>query len=330
MTSSFPYNDVFSKIANNLTWADACHWGSACKSLLTASERAPYWWDQFVKEKIPFVEGKNRNLKSDFGTLYPITLSGRIIEQFFGEIVGEIPTISVEWFNRLSQPESYEKKEIMAKNWALILEPPALRRRFAKHLSVTLDANGNLRIFPRMKKDAATATETEFVIPFTLSNFRILCCYPLSGGENKPIFDWSESSDAPFQFCPPPTTKVIPHLMRKLSPREMFIKHALDQQKEIESKGFKTTTTRVWALYNTVQILKNRTCPASAKPLSFVRTFDHTKLQPKISTPFIIGRYEPKKGLQILEKSDASSYVGATPSISIEAKTEEEQNKIDF
>jgi hypothetical protein len=330
MTTSFSNKDVFSTIASNLTSADVCHWGLACKSLAEAADQPVIWWQHFVKEKIPFVDRKDSDYKKEFKILQPITLSGRIIEQFFGEIVGEIPKISLEWFNSLSRPESYDKKEIMAKSWALILEPPAIKRKFAKHLSATLDANGNLKIFPRMKKDLATATETQLVIPFTLSNFRILCCYPLSGGENKPVFDWGLSGDAPFQFCAPPTTKVIPHLMRKLSPSEMFFKHAPDQKKEIESKGFKTTTTRVRAFYNAVQILKDKTCLDSAKPLSFVRTFDHTKLQPEISTPFVIGRYEPQKGLQILEKSDASSYVGAIPSISVEAKTEEEQNKIDF
>lgn len=329
MTSLIPNNDVFTTIASNLTCVDVCRWSLACKSLLAASEQPVIWWDQFIKEKIPFVEGKDRDLKFDFKILYPITLSGKTIERFFGEIVGEIPKISLEWFNRLSQPDPYDKRETMHKNWDLIVEPPAIKRKFAKHLSATIDAIGNLKIFPRMKKNAATATETELVFPFTLINFRILCCYPLSGGEYKPIFDWGMSADAAFQFCELPPTKVNIHLMRKLSPSEMFLKHALDQKKEIKSKGFKATTTRVRSLYNAVQIFSAKTCLDSAKPLSFVRTFDHTKLQPKISIPYVIGRFVPKKGLQILEKSDASSYVGAVPSISAEAKTEE-QNKIDF
>ncbi len=308
--------------------ADVCHWGMSCKSLLTAYEQPAFWWEQFVKEKIPFIEGENRNLKSDFGILYPITLSGKTIERFFGEIVGEIPKISLECFNRLSQPDSYDGKEMMQKTWVLIVEPPAIKRRFPKHLSATVNANGILKIFPRLKKDAAVATETELVIPFTLMNLRMLCCYPLSGGEHKPVFDWTMSADAPFQYCPLPPTKVNLHLMRKVSPTVMFFKHALDQKKEIKSKGFRTTTTRVRALYNAVQILSGKTCLDSDKPLSFVRTYDNTKLQPKISTPHAVGRFVPKKGHQILETSDASSNVGAIPSISAEAKTEE-QNKID-
>src|SRR5436309_1990636 len=56
---------------------------------------APAIWEQVSeREGVPLVAGEGRNRKNDFGILYPVTISGKMIGEVFGKVVGKVPPIS--------------------------------------------------------------------------------------------------------------------------------------------------------------------------------------------------------------------------------------------
>lgn len=97
------YN-AFLHIMEFLETADIVHSAKVCKLWNAFIKESPsIWKGLFKKEGIPLVNGKDRDYREDFITLFPMTISGRKIGEVFGKIIGQIPEISEQVFNKLNE-----------------------------------------------------------------------------------------------------------------------------------------------------------------------------------------------------------------------------------
>ena len=305
----FQSQDLFEVATHSLSSADVCHLALVCKSWATAADMPGIWRQHFIRELIPFVEGDNRDYKADFKTLYPMTLSGRKIEKYFGQFIGKIPDLSLSWYQKLSQPDPFEPEKTFADNYVLIVEPQSIKRTFSKDCSAVLDDKGNLTVSLRVTaEETDSATETDVEIPFTLANLKTLTYCPLSGKKNLPAFYYGNDQAAFAKGAPGPT-KVNLYFMRKESVRRTLSKNPLWQKQFLEKEGFQMTPLKPRVLLNTIQILDSGACLDGEN--SYVCTADHGTLCGR-AIPFIIGRFAAGRGLKVIYKNDGFSH-GAVP-----------------
>ncbi len=312
----FQTQDAFESTTCVLSSTDVCNLGQVCKSWAEAADQPGIWRQHFLKEKIPFVEGSDRNYKGDFKILFPITLRGKKIEKFLGEFIGEIPKISLEWFNKLSEPDPFEPGKTMAESFVIVVEPQAIKRTFSKDVSATLDEQGYLAIALRESEEE---TETEIEIPFNLMNLKTLSYYPLLGKTNAPVFYHGSVKEA-FHHCPPSPGKVNLYFMRKVAPKQTLGKQACTQNTYLEKKGFQMVSLRTLALFNTVRILEEGAPPNRASPKSCVRTSDSLSVGCR-TTHYVIGNFIHRRGVEIICKNTGESYIGAIPAVPMAART---------
>ncbi len=311
----FQTQDAFEMAASHLSTEDICHAAQVCKSWAIAADQQGIWRQHFIKQFIPFVEGGGRDYKVDFQTLYPITLSGKTIEEFLGEFVGKMPELSLAWFNRLHDPDPFTPKLRICDTFVLVVEPVAIKRTFSKDVSAALDNQGNLAINLRVTfEETESATATDVEIPLTLPNLQTLTCNALSGKENAPVFYFG-SDPAAFYQCAPAAAKVKLYLMRKAPVRGTFFKNFQGQKEYLEQRGFQAASVKTRALYNSIHIHAKGTC--SDTDGLFVRTSD-TMVSGGKMRHINIGRFETGRGFEINGKEEYS-YIGAVPVASVEA-----------
>src|SRR5271155_2879953 len=101
---------------------------SVCKGWNESCKSQEIWLRLSVRERIPFVEGKDRDRRADFQVLYPITISGKRISRFLGELVGEIPLISAVVFSVLNAPDPFEDGKLMKDTWEFVVVYPLVKR----------------------------------------------------------------------------------------------------------------------------------------------------------------------------------------------------------
>lgn len=293
---------------------------SSCLNILSNDQNI--WLGQFAKEKMPLVESfpdQPRNYKQDFRVLFPITTSGSMIERLFGEMVGDIPRISVQLFDMLNQVDLFAgEKKTMGETFVFIVVPHLLKRTVSKEFPCSLDKEGNLTInkswgnssrddyswdgssdeeFPSAldKQDNLTINDPwenscsaqELMIPFSARNLNVLCSYPLERKETMLVF--MGSKDSVFNSCKPCANKVSVFFMR----REICCRNMSypDQKQVVEDLGFEVTSLTVRALFNAVCILTSGTCPdAQCSFENFARTSDVVEREARVFPSFIGAR----------------------------------------
>ena len=110
--------DLFLLIAEQADLPTIGRLALVCKLWNEFVNSSQLWKQLSEKEGIPLVEcrkGQERNLKSDFRILRSITISGKIISEFFGKMVAAVPPIQeailTDWLKRIpSKRENASKK----------------------------------------------------------------------------------------------------------------------------------------------------------------------------------------------------------------------------
>jgi hypothetical protein len=310
----FPNPDIFQYCSvKYLEPSDIAHAARVCKAWNQFQFSDQNLWKLlFEREGIPLVSSRNggeRNYRNDFKVLYPITISGKIISQFFGKVIEEVPPISEECFNELKQPDPFEKSKLKVENYVLIVMPTKIARTIDEETPLILDDLGNLIESP----DQNPAQKRELKIPFSLRNINVLCSYPLKGKENMPVFA-GDSEDEVFKQCAACPNEISVYFMRRYVVDLSRGKSYADQETLVKAEGFKVTPLRERVLFNFLKILQDGTCPDTSYPLTYVRSSDAVHFG---NNQLIVGGFLPRAGVFIIgDDVQDQVCVGVVPGVS--------------
>ena len=179
----FPHADLFTFAMGFLELRDIFSAAQVCKLWSDFSNDSRIWKRQSKIEGIPQVRSSTRRLrnpKADFIKLQPITISGRMICQYLGEFVGDIPCIDGEYVDALEEKDPFEDGKLKRETFVFIVEPHFIKR-FNDKEPPTLRKDGDLITCPNQ------ANERELLLPFSLTNLVILANNPLDGTNNMPV-----------------------------------------------------------------------------------------------------------------------------------------------
>jgi hypothetical protein len=287
------------------------------------------WYNLFIKQGISFVEGHDHSMyKNDFKTLYPMFISGAKISRFFGEVVRGPPDIRQELFNELEELDPFEKRELKKDAFVFVVIPSLIKRIAGDGTPLDLDAEGNLIELPLDQVQDGK----ELLIPFTPTNFTILCSYPLEGKGNMPVFEnrslVNEIWNACHAFAHSTSSKETSvHFMRRcavikwgkkttsaqacVAEDDMAFAHDYgvtysDQVRTACKMGFAVTNAHIRCLFNAVQILELGTC--SDILATNVRCPDVVRKVDKTTFLVSIYGFAPRVGMRIC--SCRYDYVG--------------------
>lgn len=266
--------------------------------------------------------------KNDFKTLYPMFISGAKISRFFGEVVRGPPDIRQELFNELEELDPFEKRELKKDAFVFVVIPSLIKRIAGDGTPLDLDAEGNLIELPLDQVQDGK----ELLIPFTPTNFTILCSYPLEGKGNMPVFEnrslVNEIWNACHAFAHSTSSKETSvHFMRRcavikwgkkttsaqacVAEDDMAFAHDYgvtysDQVRTACKMGFAVTNAHIRCLFNAVQILELGTC--SDILATNVRCPDVVRKVDKTTFLVSIYGFAPRVGMRIC--SCRYDYVG--------------------
>lgn len=299
--SPFQVYDTFLYIHRFLPSTDIVRNASVCK-VWNEFVGVPNTWKMITQaEKIPLVkskDGKERDYKSDFKILYPRTISWRMIDKYFGTCIGEMPFMSEDFFNKLSQQDPFDKEKKRDETFEYVVIPEFIKRKFGPNLAATVDENGILKITPRSPEDDNVIDE-ELLIPCKTRNIITLSYYPLAGIENGPVM-MEKADDDKFEDLDGCSNKMGIYFMRK----EVVGKGQdyLLQEKSIKEKGLDILPLNVRAMSNSIHILKSKECFDKAvtktSNWTFARVSDAFKIN---GTEFkwAIGGFIPDMGMRL-------------------------------
>lgn len=256
----FPDVDTFKHGVEYWEVADICHLSRVSKLWNDLIKNHQALWRQlFEREGIPPVNSvtdQPRDYREDFKTLYPITeVSGRTIREIFGEIDGKVPPISEDWFNRLKDPDPFEKEKSIGENYVFVVDPALIKR---KEAMLDLDESGNL--IERPKQEIEHSETQELKIPFSLKNIRMLCSYPLTGTQNMPVFSPISPIEVTNQCDSCPDRVHIYFMRRHIAEKSKGLSYP-DQKELVKREQLEVAPLRQRTLFNATMILKSGTCP---------------------------------------------------------------------
>ncbi len=146
-----------------------------------------FWSEIFIRDGIPRVQnfnGEVRNLEEDYKNLYRSTLSGRMIGQFIGKMVGPAGEIKADVYKRF-----------LREGGEFVVVPPKVERTVGKDFPFELNEQGTL---VKIEDPAPIEHGKVLTIPFDdFYNLNVLCEHPLSMGKRQGPFltpgDWNSS-----------------------------------------------------------------------------------------------------------------------------------------
>jgi hypothetical protein len=299
----FPDRDLFrSYSTKHLGLFDIARAAQVCKAWNQSFSDQSLWKLLFEREGIPLVcsinGGERNNYRDDFKVLYPITISGKIISQFFGKVIEEVPPISEECFNELNQPDPFEKGKSKVENYVLIVMPTKIARTVDKETPLALDDLGNLIVSPKQENELNLASKQELEIPFSLRNIKVLCSYPLKGKENMPVFNEGGSTAEVFEQCGACPNKINVYFMRRHIVDQSRGEHYADQEELVKAEGFEVTPLRERVLFNFLQILQDGTCPDARNPWTCARSPDTVHYGNDVYQS-VVGGFTPRDGVHV-------------------------------
>ena len=287
-------------------------------------------WEKRSKEEgIPLVAGTKRDREEDFKFLYPITLNGKTIQQYFGRVDGEIPDIDAAKFNTLvTQDDPWQAGIKRHHTFEVIVSPAHIIRPYDQALFNMLAKEGDLaEILPT----TGSNNIQEMRIPFGLKNRTLLAKYLFAKHANGPVIKYL-SPELMFKFFSEPNpsnltlTKTALYIMRKeVIGRDLSY---VDQQKLVKTHHLEITPLDIRLLSNTVGILKFGTCPDTEIP---AKTYARTSTLVQYSydnrdCPMVIGGFVPAIGLDVSTdyfSANAHNYDGVATGIPAEVQTSE-------
>ena len=297
--------ELFIQCAESLGAADFSRGARVCKLWHELFQDQGIWKSLSQREGIPLVEGNDRNYKEDFKILYPITLSGKTISQFFGESLGEIPRIRLEVFNRLQQRDPFDPQRSMQENYVFVVVPSKVAR--------PLDQNT-----PPPLSEAGEIAGPMLQIPFSLKNLKMLCEHPLIGHKHMPVFG-KDSYQPVFDQCGLCSDKVRVYFMRKRVADQTRSLPYLQQEGKARDQGLEVTPMLPRALYDAVCILRSGTCPDNRErePVTYARTSDLVRVG-NSTYPSEIGGFAPRAGADVNSSGYDYDLIGVAPGGSAE------------
>jgi hypothetical protein len=291
------------------------------------------WKYLFKKEGIPLVsstDGTERNYKKDFNELYPITLSGKIISQFIGEVVEEIPPISEGIFNELQRPDPYETEKLKKQTFIFVVSPSFVMRTVDQKTPLALNQLGNLIESSKQESEqtlANTTKKSKLHSPLSLKNIKVLCSYPLKRKENRPVFfDKYSNNDAIFTQCDTRPDIITVYFMRRNVIEKSKGMSYNEQQRLVKDKGFEVTPLRVRVLFDVVGILKDGTCPEARAPQLSYSCHPETVLFNNYIFHLAVGGFTLLGGLQVIPQLGNSTEFGVVPGVPAEVPTIDKGN----
>lgn len=256
----FPNRDTFLYYsAKYLELPDIAIAARVCKHWNQLFSDQNLWKALFKKEGIPLVissNGAERNCKEDFKTLYPITISGKIISQYIGKVVEKIPPISEKQFNELKEPDPYETGTLKGETFLFIVDPSFVMRTIDQETPLALDDLEN--------PETNTTEKSELKIPLSLKNINVLSSSPLKGKENMPVFVLFNPEV--LKQCNTRPDKISVYFIRKNVVDQSRGQPYAGQEKLVKDEGFEMPPLRIRVLFDTVVMLKNGTCPDASQP----------------------------------------------------------------
>jgi hypothetical protein len=322
MTSSistqgpFPHKDVFAHVMTFMKVSDFFNAACVCKlwkQFTDALAGDHSLWKVYSESKgIPMVSSKAgpRNCRSDFCVIYPMTtVSGEMMRKFFGEPVGEVPCISIDVFNKISQLDPFDSTKLQSETWEFVVEYPAVLRVLDESTPLALNKINNL-VDAAFEGEAQTPTR----IPLTLGNRMTLCNHPLMGKEHLPVFSFfNVQVVSQNDYCP---IKVNVYYQRKKIVDETSEMPYPQQEAFIKEIGLSVIPLGPIVLSYGVQILSSGAC--SDDNNSFARTSSSVSYGGKIYQS-CIGGFAPPGGVDIRSSHFDVDNFGVAVSIPAEA-----------
>jgi hypothetical protein len=255
------------------------------------------WKNASLREGVPVVEGKDRNYKEEFKFLRPITIGGKTIARYLGEIVGEVPRMRQDCFLELRDAKDFfEPAKFQRENYVVLVDPAFLKITTGPKRALKLDESGTLVEVP-MAERADMATE-ELIVPFSFKNLITLAEHPLAGKKKGRVFHPTPLAQV-LEQCNAPSDHNRIFIMR----REVVADNGqIAQRTNRRWKLIKVRQNRKEGLikvrprgfYNAIKILETGTCPDHSK--TYVRTAERIKMGYYVDNP-AIGGFVPNGGL---------------------------------
>jgi hypothetical protein len=315
--------DVTGYVMQFVEFADICRSSEVCKLWNQALESNCIWIHQYEKNGIPRVAGQNRNLKNDFKILYPITLSGKTIQKYFGKIDGKLPHIDPKKFDALvNQDDPWESGTKMHETFQVVVSPAYIIRPFDTLLVDLLTEKGDAaEILPVTESNSTP----EVKIPFGVKNRELLvrCLDTIRTHKNGPII----KSYLPnlLNQCSNPAKNTI-SFMRKEVVAQNF--SYVDKKKHVEDRNLEVISLGDRLLADTIAILESGTCSDSRKEGDCIGTFAVTSTIRKNKDVISIGDFTLGRGLllmfsSIIDSDDINGVdiFGVVPGVSAEVQS---------
>lgn len=253
------YN-ILQKTALYLEPKDIGRLGRVCKKYNAWLNKPDIWIQASEREGVPLVAGEKRNRRADFRILYPITISGRMIGELFGKVIGKVPPISEYCFDNFAQnmADPFETNKLFKDNFVVLVDPSLIERSVDKKTPLTIDKAGNLR-----EATPDEVVEQTLTIPFSLRNMYMLSKHPLKNKEDLPVF--RQDCRPTIELSTSYPNQVGVRIMRRSAlSKKMglcFDSQAASIQRFAPCQGFEPETVRRRALFDAVSILNTGTCP---------------------------------------------------------------------
>lgn len=219
------------------------------------------WKQVSIREGIPIVQGENRNYKNDFKFLRPITISGRIISKYLGEIVGDIPLMREDRFTELRYDfDPFQPIKKRKATFVVLVDPSKIRITVCRERPLALDDSGETLVeIPERQRDAIV--EEELTVPFSFKNLKMLATYPLAGMVHGCVFRPNSYKEV-FDQCNRPSDQNRILIMRRQAVKmNRSFGDTEGQKEEVSRQGLDIVTVRERAFFDAIQILRFGTCP---------------------------------------------------------------------
>ncbi len=313
-------SDLISGLPNDLTtrclsFLETADLGKLClvskvwKDAIDHSLQGQLLWKQAsINEGVPIVEGerKDQNYKDDFRFLRPITISGKTISRYLGEVVGEIPRMSEERFLQLrNSQDPFEPGKLMRHTYIVLVDPSELQITVSPDRPLELDATRTLVEVPIEERTGVV--RAKITVPFSLNNLKMLTAYPLARAGTGPIFGRYSQLKG---FAPPKQNEVL-IMRREVVARNMPFHGAQGQSALVTNLGWGVMTVRQRGFYDAITILETGTCPDSQAPWTYAPSLN------SVNYNAVIGGFSSNAGIKLYyDKSSSYLFTGVVPGIS--------------
>ena len=251
--------DTFLNIINFLGASDianCCPVSKTWRSAIDGPEgHLGIWKSVSIRDGVPIVEGNRASYKDDFAFLHPITISGRIIGQYLGKVVGEVPHMSADRFAELSHARDlFEPQKLQRNTHVVLVDPATLKITVSPSRPLALDDSQTLVEVPQ--EEQANMVKQELTVPFSFKNLKMLATYPIVESNYGPVFNPDSHADV-FDQCNNPSDQNRLLIMRReVVGRRMPVDGERGANAEVINRGLKVVTVRQRAFFKACPLTK--------------------------------------------------------------------------